>query len=108
MGDWYLRPDPMNPGQQVWSYDKSAPSPDPTVTGMLPAIDQPVKLPQVTPRVELRDDESMRFHSAAQDDLSEYDDDPALEIVPTEKLGPLDEVLIQPPQDPEWRPEGQS
>lgn len=80
MGDWYLRPDPLNPGREVWDYDKGAPTPDPTVTGMFAAV-QP--------------------HGDEQDDLSHLDEATG-ELVNTEKLGPLDEVLIQPPQDPDW------
>lgn len=85
MGDWVFGND------HRWHYQSNAPDPDPSVTGMFPAIvEQPAKMPAVHPE---------------QDDLSEYDADPSLEIVPTEKLGPLDEVLVQPPQDPDWRPE---
>jgi hypothetical protein len=83
LGDWYVDRD------GAWAYDRNAPAPDPSVTGMLPStVEQSAKLPEVHPE---------------QDDLSEYDADPELEIVPTEKLGPLDEVLIQPPQEPDWR-----
>lgn len=32
MGDWTLRQD------GTWSYDKNAPSPDPTATGMFPVV----------------------------------------------------------------------
>lgn len=74
MGDWYVDRD------GAWAYDKNAPAADPTVTGMFPAV-QP------------REDE--------QDDLSDLDET-AGELVNTEKLGPLDEVLIQPPQEPGW------
>jgi hypothetical protein len=77
IGDWYLDE------TDEWQYDRDAPSPgaNPPVT------------PAVAPPRE-------------QDDLSEYDRNPDLEIVPTQKLGPLDEVLVQPPQDPTWRPDG--
>jgi hypothetical protein len=42
-----------------------------------------------------------------QDDLSHLDQ-AAGELVNTEKIGPLDEVLVQPPQDPGWRPAGET
>lgn len=90
MGDWYVDQNGK------WAYDKNAPAPDPTVTGMLPAV------PARTVRYDEFEDHVLPVEE--QDDLTEYDSDPGLEIVPTEKLGPLDEVLIQPPQDPEWRP----
>jgi hypothetical protein len=32
----------------------------------------------------------------------------APDIVNTEKFGPLDEVLLQPPQDPTWRARGET
>jgi hypothetical protein len=64
-----------------WHYDQNASKPDPTVTAMLPAV-QPT-----------------------QDDLSHLDESTG-ELVNTEKSGPLDEVLVQPPQDPSWRPPG--
>lgn len=38
MGDWYLEPDPMRPGQTHWRYDPDASRPDPSVTAMLPAV----------------------------------------------------------------------
>jgi hypothetical protein len=40
MGDWALRPDPDQPGQFKWMYDKDAPSPgqNPAVTTMLPVV----------------------------------------------------------------------
>lgn len=75
-------PDPLSPSGYRW---KRHDEPEPT--GLLPAVEQPAQMPAVHPE---------------QDDLSAYDDDPDLEIVPTEKLGLLDEVLIQPPQEPDW------
>lgn len=39
--------------------------------------------------------------SPEQDDLTEFDD----LVEETEKLGPDDEHLEQPPQDPDWRPD---
>jgi hypothetical protein len=41
-----------------------------------------------------------------QDDLTAYDRE--LDIVNTPKIGPVDEVLHQPPQDPGWRPFGET
>lgn len=65
---------------------------------MLPAVK-----PSPRPRIEIREDESMRLYPSRQEDLS-YLDESAGELVSTEKVGPLDEVLVQPSQDPSWRP----
>ena len=86
MGDWYQRPD------GTWAYDRNAPSPDPTITGMLPVIEAAQQLPVVEPEV------------GEQEDLSHLDEQ-AGPLVNTEKVGPLDTVLVQPPQDPDWTPE---
>lgn len=79
MGDWYEDAD------GGWHHSSDEPTPDPTVTAMLPAVTPAT--PLVVP---------------GQDDLTSFDH--AFDISNTEKLGPLDEVLVQPPQDPAWRP----
>jgi hypothetical protein len=87
-GEWV--PDSLAPSGFRWKRHGEQPA-----TSMLPIgapHDEPEQLPA----------------DPDQDDLSEYDADPDLEIVPTEKLGPLDEVIIQPPQDPDWRPAGET
>jgi hypothetical protein len=99
VGDFY--PDPNRPGR--WIYDENAPSPGatPPPTSMLPIV---TPHPSPHPR---EPDRTVRYHEyedhqLEQDDLSGYDREAG--VVPTEKLGALDEVLIQPPQDPGWRP----
>lgn len=93
VGRWV--PDPLAPSGFRWQrYDEQPP------TSMLPTTAAAV--PARTVRYGEHEDHVLPV--VEQEDLSEYDSDPDLEIVPTEKLGPLDEVLIQPPQDPEWRP----
>jgi hypothetical protein len=77
--DWYVG----NDGK--WHHTSDTLPPDPTVTAMMPTVAPPPRVPDV------------------QDDLSHLDQ-AAGELVNTEKVGPLDEVLVQPPQDPEWRP----
>jgi hypothetical protein len=78
MGDWFTGPD------GAWHHTDDVPAPDPTVTAMMPAVAPAPREP------------------AGQDDLTSFDQ--AFDISNTEKLGPLDEVLVQPPQDPAWRP----
>lgn len=90
MGDWYVDQNGK------WAYDKNAPAADPTVTGMFPAVQAR------TVRYDEHEDHQLPQLRLEQDDLSDRDET-AGEIVNTAKLGPLDEVLIQPPQDPEWR-----
>jgi hypothetical protein len=40
-----------------------------------------------------------------QEDLTRFD--LGYGVVNTEKLGPGDELIPQPPQDPDWRPDGE-
>lgn len=39
-----------------------------------------------------------------QEDLSHLDESQG-ELVNTDKVGALDDVILQPPQDPNWKPE---
>jgi hypothetical protein len=83
LGRWV--PDKLSPSGFRWQrYDEQPP------TNMLP----------MTPELNaLHGDEEDE-----QEDLSHLDQS-AGELVNTEKLGPLDEVLVQPSQDPSWHPE---
>jgi hypothetical protein len=62
--------------------------------------------PEQTARLEqvARLEQNRPADLVEQDDLSALDRE--LGIVNTEKIGPVDEVLQQPPQDPDWRPAG--
>jgi hypothetical protein len=84
MGDWY------EDQQGKWVYDKNAPRPGVSAT-------------QMTPMVQPRREESP-MHEPEQEDLSHLDEE-AGELVNTDKVSALDEVILQPPQDPNWRPE---
>ena len=81
MGDWYQRAD------GTWSYDSDAPQVDPTPTGLVPIVSAPDVLAP-----------------PEQDDLSHLDEVEG-ELINTAKVTALDVVLVQPPQDPEWRPQ---
>lgn len=87
-------PDPLSPSGYRWQRHGEQPA-----TAMLPPV-----TPHTGGTVRYDEFEDHQLSAVDQDDLSEFDDDPDLEIVQTEKLGPLDEVLLQPPQDPEWQP----
>ena len=58
MGDWYLGPDPDRPGQMKWLYDSNAPTPDPTVTSMLPTVSRETSRPAATVPGFVKDDGS--------------------------------------------------
>ncbi|HLU95208.1 MAG TPA: hypothetical protein VKZ89_00055 [Thermobifida alba] len=82
-------PDPLAPSGYRW---KRHDEPEPT--GLLPIVETPMQLPAVNPSP--RDE---------QEDLSHLDE-AAGPLVNTDKLADVDEVLVQPPQAPDWIPEG--
>jgi len=89
VGDWYLGPDGK------WAYDRNAPSPGSYAASDLPLAEQVQRLPAVEPSAAV---------PVEQEDLSHLDESYG-PLVNTEKLAPFDEVLFQPPQDPDWIPE---
>ena len=106
-GQWV--PDPLAPSGFRWQRRDEQPP-----TSMLPITPKPTPHPRAPGRAvrygDVVDHQLPAEHEQEQeqDDLSAFDSDPGLDIVNTEKLGPLDEVLLQPPQDPEWRLAGET
>lgn len=77
--------------------------------GAAPHPDRDIAATMIQPAVTSGSDTTGRRVPPAelgQDDLTAYDRD--LHLTNTPKIGPVDEVLHQPPQDPGWRPFGET